>query len=174
MSVTTAHRKSADPKSQIPPSVGRSQVDGVRTLDVRQLVSLRRSSLRPLRGSTAVLAAVVRLACVGLLVWTGWIHLHLWLEGYRQLPTNGPLFLADALGAFLLAAALIVLPRPVIGLLGAEFLIATIGALVISINIGLFGFKESGSASFVMLSLVIESIGALGLIMWTLFVANRR
>ena len=120
-----------------------------------------------------MLGAVVRLACAGLLVWTGWIHLHLWLEGYRQLPTNGPLFLAAALGAFLLAAALIVLPRPVVGLLGAGFLISTIGALVVSINIGLFGFKESGSASFVMLSLVIESIGALGLMIWALFVADR-
>jgi hypothetical protein len=128
----------------------------------------------PLRGSTAVIAAAARLACAGLLVWTGWIHLHLWLEGYRQLPTNGPLFLAAAVGAFLLAAALIVLPRPLIGLLGAGFLIAAIGALIISINIGLFGFKESGSASFVMLSLVIELIGALGLTVWTLLVADRR
>ena len=174
MSIPTAHRRSADTDNQIPRPVGGTLVDRARALDVRQLVSLRRSSMRPLRGSTAVIAAAVRLACAGLLVWTGWIHLHLWLEGYRQLPTNGPLFLAAALGAFLLAAALIVLPRPAIALLGAGFLIAAIGALVISINISLFGFKESGSASFVMLSLVIESLGALGLIMWTLLVANRR
>ena len=78
------------------------------------------------------------------------------------------------MGAFLLAATLIVLPRPVIGLLGAGFLIAAIGALVISINIGLFGFKESGSASFVMVSLVIESIGAVGLMIWAILVADRR
>jgi hypothetical protein len=121
-----------------------------------------------------VVAAVVRLACAGLLIWTGWIHLHVWLEGYRQLPTNGPLFLAAALSAFLLAAALTVLPRPVIGLLGAGFLITTLGALIVSINVGLFGFKESGSASFVTLSLVIESIGAFGLMTWTAFVVARR
>ena len=66
------------------------------------------------------------------------------------------------------------LPRPVIGLLGAGFLIATIGALIVSINFGLFGFKESAGASFVMLSLVIESIGVLGLMIWTLLVAARR
>jgi hypothetical protein len=173
MSITTAHGRSADPDSQIPPAAGGTLVDRARTLDPQQLVSLRRSSMRPLRGSAAVIAAAVRLACAGLLVWTGWIHLHLWLEGYRQLPTNGPLFLAAALGAFLLAATLIVLPRPVIGLLGAGFLIAAIGALVISINIGLFGFKESGSASFVMVSLVIESIGAVGLMIWAILVADR-
>jgi len=148
-------------------------VDRVRTLELGQLVSLRRSSLRPLRGSMAPLAAVVRLACAGLLIWTGWIHLHLWLEGYRQLPTNGPLFLAAALGAFLLAAVLIVLPRPVIGLLCAGFLVATLAALIVSINFGLFGFKESAGASFLMLSLVIESMGALGLMIWTVLVVAR-
>jgi len=31
-----------------------------------------------------------------LLAWIGYIHLHLWLEGYRHIPTNGPLFLLDA------------------------------------------------------------------------------
>jgi hypothetical protein len=120
------------------------------------------------------MAALVRVAGAGLLVWTGAIHLHLWLEGYRYLPTNGPLFLVDALAAFLVAAALIVLPRPVVGLLAAGFLISTIGALVISINVGLFGFRESLSASFVGLSLIIESTAALGLLIWTVFVVARR
>jgi hypothetical protein len=173
MSITTSHRPSAGADAQTPPPAGGAFVVRPRTLDVRQLLSLRGASMRPLRGHTAVMAAVVRLAGAGLLVWTGWIHLHLWLEGYRQLPTNGPLFLAAALGAFLLAAALIVLPRPVIGLLGAGFLMATVGALIVSINFGLFGFRESAGASFVMLSLVIESVGALGLMIWTVLVAAR-
>jgi hypothetical protein len=25
--------------------------------------------------------------------WIGYIYLHLWLEGYRQIPADGPLFL---------------------------------------------------------------------------------
>jgi hypothetical protein len=174
MSTTTAHRRGTEAHTRIPLPVSGTPADRVRTLHLGRLVSLRRFSLRPLPGHLAVLAAVLRLACAGLLVWTGWIHLHLWLEGYRQLPTNGPLFLAAALGAFLIAALLIVLPRPVIGLLSAGFLIATLGALIVSINIGLFGFKESAGASFVMLSFVIESIGALGLMIWTVLVAARR
>ena len=42
MSITTAHPRSADPNSQIPPQVGGSLVERARTLDVRQLVSLCR------------------------------------------------------------------------------------------------------------------------------------
>ncbi|MGH3578864.1 MAG: hypothetical protein ACRDU0_15080 [Mycobacterium sp.] len=117
---------------------------------------------------------MARLACAGLLIWIGVIHLHLWIEGYRYIPTNGPLFLVDSLVAFLLAAVLIVLPRPVIGLLAAGFLLSTLGALVISINLGLFGFRESASASFVQASLALESVAALGALMWTVLVVARR
>ena len=45
-------------------------------------------------------ALLLRLACAALLAWIGYIHLHLWLEGYRQIPTDGPLFLADAVAGF--------------------------------------------------------------------------
>ena len=49
-------------------------------------------------------ALLLRLACVALLAWIGYLHLHLWLQGYRQIPTNGPLFLLDAAAGFALAA----------------------------------------------------------------------
>jgi hypothetical protein len=39
---------------------------------------------------------------VALLAWIGYIHLHLWQEGYRHIPTNGPLFLLDAVAGFVL------------------------------------------------------------------------
>jgi len=145
-------------------------MDHVGARKVRSLVSLRRSSMRQHRRQVTILAAVIRLVCAGLLIWTGVIHLHLWFEGYRHIPTNGPMFLLDGLTALLLSAALVVLPRPVIGLLGAGFLVATLGALIISINVGLFGFKELLSASFVELSLVIESIAAIGLLSWAALV----
>ena len=47
---------------------------------------------------------LLRLGCVALLTWIGYIHLHLWQEGYRQIPTNGPLFLLDAVAGLILAA----------------------------------------------------------------------
>ena len=121
-----------------------------------------------------VVALLLRLGCVALLAWIGYIHLHLWQEGYRQIPTNGPLFLLDAVAGFALAAVLLVWPRPLAGLLAAGYTASTLGALIISLSVGLFGFRESTSASFVTESLTIESITVLGLISWTILVAARR
>lgn len=103
-------------------------------------------------------ALLLRLGCVALLAWIGYIHLHLWQEGYRQIPTDGPLFLLDAVAAFLLAAVLLLWPRPLVGLLAAGYTASTLGALGISLTVGLFGFRESISASFVTESLTIETI----------------
>jgi len=138
---------------------------------LRRLVSPRRGA--PLRGTGAIIELLVRVGLAGLLAWIGYIHLHLWQEGYRHIPTNGPLFLLDAIAAFVLAAALLAWPRPLAGLLAAGFTASTIGALVISLIVGLFGFKESISASYVVESLIIESITVLALAAWTVFAAAR-
>ena len=98
------------------------------------------------------------------------IHLHLWSEGYRHIPTDGPLFLVDAIAGFILAAILLVWPRPLAGLLGAGFMASTLAALILSINVGLFGFQESIRASFVVESILLESLGAVALFTWTLVV----
>ena len=114
--------------------------------------------------------AVLHLAGAGLLVWVAAIHVDLWSEGYRHIPTNGPLFLADAIGGFALAAMLLVWPRPLAGLLGTGFMVSTLAALILSINVGLFGFQESIRASFVVESILLESIGAGALLAWTVIV----
>ena len=115
-------------------------------------------------------ALLLRLACVALLARIGYIHLHLWLEGHRQIPTDGPLFLLDAVAGFVLAAGLLAWPAPLAGLLAAGYTAATLGALLISLTVGLSGFRESISASYVALSLVIEPITALALAAWTVLV----
>lgn len=102
---------------------------------------------------------VTRLTCSGLLVWVGAIHLHLWSDGYMHIPTVGQLFLADAIGGFALAPLLILWPRPLAGVASAGFMASTLAGLVISINFGLFGFKESSGASFVTESIILESVG---------------
>src|SRR5215470_11263111 len=117
-------------------------------------------------------AVLLRFACVALLAWIGYIHLHLWLEGYRQIPTDGPMFLLDAIAGFALAGALLLRPAPLTGLLSAGYTAATLGALLISLTVGLFGFHESISASYVVLSLVVETITALALLTWTLLMTS--
>ena len=78
------------------------------------------------------------------------------------------------MAGFALAAVLLVWPRPLAGLLAAGYTASTLGALIISLTVGLFGFRESISASFVTESLTIESITALALISWTILVAALR
>ena len=60
---------------------------------------------RPAAGGTGHSRGSFRLGCAALLILIGYIHLHLWQEGYRQIATDGPLFLLDAVAAFVLAAA---------------------------------------------------------------------
>ena len=124
-----------------------------------------------MRESRLFLCGLILLALFALLAWVGYIHLHLWQEGYNQIPTNGPLFLLDAVAGFVLAAVLLTWPRPLAGLLAAGYTYSTLGALIISLSAGLFGFRESISASFVTESLTIEAITVLALIGWISLVA---
>ena len=123
-------------------------------------------------GSSFLASHVVRLACAGLLIWVSAIHIHLWFEGYRDIPTIGPLFLADAVVGFVLAAVVLVWPRPLAGLLGAGFMASTLGGLIVSLNFGLFGFQESSGASFVIESIILESAGAVALLAWAVVCRN--
>ncbi len=127
----------------------------------------------PGRSSHRAAALLLRLGCVALLAWTGYIHLHLWQEGYRQIPTDGPLFLLDAVAGFILASVLLAWPRPLAGLLAVAYTASTLGALLISLTVGLFGFRESISASYVVQSLAIETITVLALTGWTVLVTAR-
>jgi hypothetical protein len=137
------------------------------TFRLRRLAPPRRPTA-PGRGGRWAAALLLRVGCAALLAWIGYIHLHLWLEGYRHIPTNGPLFLLDAVAGFILAAAVLAWPRPLAGVLAAGYTASTLGALLISLSVGLFGFRESISASYVTESLTIETITVLALITWTI------
>ena len=84
----------------------------------------------------------LRLAGAGLLAATGAIHLDLYLTGYRSIPTLGWLFLLQVIAAFGLAAAVLATGSRLIAAAGAGFALATLGGYLLSVWIGLFGFKE--------------------------------
>jgi hypothetical protein len=94
-----------------------------------------------------------------LLVWSGAIHLHLWASGYKSVPTIGWLFLLQSISAFVLGATVLVTRHPVPAAAGALFLASTIGGLVWSVELSLFGFRDSFSAPFATESLGVESAG---------------
>jgi len=84
----------------------------------------------------------LRLAGAGLLAASGAIHLDLYLTGYRSIPTLGWLFLLQVIAAFALAAAVLATGSRLIATAGAGFALATLGGYLLSVWIGLFGFKE--------------------------------
>jgi predicted lipoprotein with Yx(FWY)xxD motif len=84
----------------------------------------------------------LRLAGGGLLIATGAIHLDLYLTGYRSIPTVGWLFLFQVIAAFVLGAAVLASAARLAAAAGAIFSLATLGGYLLSLWIGLFGFKE--------------------------------
>jgi predicted lipoprotein with Yx(FWY)xxD motif len=84
----------------------------------------------------------------GLLIATAAIHLDLYLTGYRTIPTIGWLFLLQVIAAFGLGLAVLAIPSRLVitgrlaAAAGAGFALATLGGYILSVWIGLFGFKE--------------------------------
>jgi predicted lipoprotein with Yx(FWY)xxD motif len=91
---------------------------------------------------------MLRVAGGGLLIAVGAIHLDLYLTGYRTIPTIGWLFLLQVIAAFGLGLAVLAIGGrfAIAGRLaaasGAVFALATLGGYLLSVWIGLFGFKE--------------------------------
>jgi hypothetical protein len=113
------------------------------------------------RRAAITLALVVGAALVAT---TAAIHLHLWASGYRTIPTIGPLFLFQGVAGAVLAVALVAWRRLVTVVAAAGFMIATIGGLLLSVYVGLFGFTDTLTAPFAVMSLAVESAGAVVLV----------
>jgi len=112
-----------------------------------------------------------------LLAAMGWIHLDLWMDGYKNIDVIGPAFLLNVIAGFGLAALLLVTPRrflPWVAALGALFSLGTLGALLISTWWGLFGFKETTSASLWWESFWVELAGFVVLAALATLAALRR
>jgi hypothetical protein len=109
----------------------------------KRVLSPRHRKARLRHNPWAILALFLRLVAVGLLSWDGWAHLHLWQDVYHQIPTIGPLFLAGAVSTLVVAAGLLLRPSRLLGIAGVGVEIGILVGLIVSVNFGLFGFKES-------------------------------
>ena len=103
-----------------------------------------------------------RLVGAGLLVAMAWIHFYLYDVGYSTVSTIGPLFYLNGVLGAVVAFAVLVTPArflPVASGAGALLQAGTLGALVLSLTVGLFGFEESLSAPLIGRTIAVESAG---------------
>lgn len=116
----------------------------------------------PGRRQRRPVALAARLAGAGLLAASGGIHLDLYLTSYGSIPTIGPLFLAQAVVALVVALAVALGGRPVAALAGAMLAAGTLGGYVVALLVPLFGFREVRTGAG-MLAAAVE-IAAAGLL----------
>ena len=95
------------------------------------------------------------------------IHVDLWNEGYRTIPTIGPLFLVNGIAGSALCLAVLAAPGRLLrfaAAAGAGLLGGTLLALVVTVRRGLFGFVESTRATLFWQSVVVEAAGTAALL----------
>jgi predicted lipoprotein with Yx(FWY)xxD motif len=90
----------------------------------------------------SLLSAGLRIAGGGLLIAVAAIHLDLYVTGYESIPTIGGLFLFQVIVAFVLGFAVLATGSRLAAAAGAGFALATLGGYLLSVWVGLFGFKE--------------------------------
>lgn len=92
------------------------------------------------------LTVVPRLAAAGLVLTGGLIHLSLWSDGYRFIPSIGPLFLANAAVSALVAVLLVLSVDRRVVFAGLVLSVGSLVALALSRTVGLLGFMEGWNA----------------------------
>lgn len=141
---------STEPRPAGPPSADRAGTNGRRAQGPLML--------------WRVLSAVLLLAMGG-------IHLYLRFHGTGGM--LGMLFLLNAIGAVVLAVAMLVARGrllPGATMLSLLFMAGTLLALVLALTVGLFGIRSSLDFQLAPTTLVVESIGTIVLLVTTALV----
>src|ERR1700751_827317 len=84
----------------------------------------------------------LRISGALLLAVSAGIHLDLYLTGYRKIPTIGWLFLLQVIVGFMLTIAALLTRSRLAAAASAALALSTLGAYLLAVWIGLFGFKE--------------------------------
>jgi hypothetical protein len=113
------------------------------------------------------LVMIPLLAGAVLAIYSGYIHLYLWGRQpypYSAIPTIGPLFLIQGIVAILIGLLILVTRRLYAVLLGLGLMVASVAALVIDVEVGMFGFQDSWSVPYATSTLYWEIVGAVVLL----------
>jgi hypothetical protein len=119
------------------------------------------TSSRQWAGVGRALMAWRLLSAISLLA-MGAIHLYFVFKGVGG--TLGKLFILNAIGALVLAVAIMVLRGRLLSLttvLSLLFMVGTLLSLVLALTVGLFGIHEVWSFTLVPTTVVVESIGTI-------------
>src|SRR5260370_28274851 len=104
----------------------------------------------------------LRLAGAGLLTATASIHLDLYLTGFRNVHIIGWLFLFQVIAGYGLAAIILVSGSRLAAAAGGLFALSTLGGYLLSVWVGLFGFREvRTTAGIVAGVLEVAAVGVL-------------
>jgi predicted lipoprotein with Yx(FWY)xxD motif len=114
----------------------------------------------------------LRILGAGLLVATAAIHLDLYLTGYRTIPTIGVLFLLQVIAGFVLAAAVAATGHWLAAGAGAGYCVATLAGYLLSVWVGLFGFREVSTTAGIVAG-IIEVAGFAVLAIMTIVAARQ-
>jgi predicted lipoprotein with Yx(FWY)xxD motif len=105
----------------------------------------------------------LRVVGAGLLIATAAIHLDLYLTGYRTIPTIGWLFLLQIIAAFALGLIVLTFRSRLAAAGGAGFAVATLGGYLLSLRVGLFGFREVRTSAGIVAGVIeVATFAALG------------
>jgi predicted lipoprotein with Yx(FWY)xxD motif len=111
---------------------------------------------------------VLRVAGGGLLIAAAAIHFDLYLTGFNNIPTIGWLFLFQVITGFVLGIAVLVYGSRLAAAAGALFALATLGGYLLSLWVGLFGFKETRTTAGIVAGVLeIAAAAALGMLALT-------
>jgi hypothetical protein len=114
---------------------------------------------------------VLRILSAVLLLATGGIHLYLVFNGVGGI--LGVAFVLNAVAGLVLAIAMVVLHGRLLQIatvLSLLFLIATLGALLLALTVGLFGITETWDFTLVPETVIVESLGVVVLAITTVMV----
>src|SRR5215475_8891854 len=110
----------------------------------------------------------LRVAGGGSLVATASIHLDLYLTGYRSIPTIGWLFLLQVIAGFALGLAVLVSGSRLAAAAGAGFALATLGGYLLSLWVGLLGFREVRTTAGIVAGVIeVAAAATLGMLALT-------
>jgi hypothetical protein len=108
-------------------------------------------------GATTASSLLRGLTAAGLLL-SAAVHLQLWAQGVRVVPIIGEAFVVNAVAGLVLGLLVLTWrnPLPLLGAVG--FGVSTLGAFVLSVTVGLFGFREQAGGVPQTLAAVAEVV----------------